>query len=141
MNTYNAAFFGLYENWFKTIKKEFGENEALRLFRTVMEEGLSQAYGSDFDKGSTKEFVRLVGERDQNVGLEVSFPMVEQDKLIYRFHTDPFPHLKGVVDSHRLDDTYIRFKVNFILGQQWHYENVCHIWSGASYTEFLIQKM
>lgn len=88
MKEYNVAFFSLFENWFKTLKQELGEEKALALFRKVMEQGLSKAYGTNFIKGDPQEFARLVGERDDNVGLLVKFPMVTEDKIIYQFHTE-----------------------------------------------------
>lgn len=140
MKEYNAAFFQLYENWFKLLKKEFGENKALDLFRKAMETGLSKAYGNNFKKGLTSEFVRLVSERDNNVGLLVKFPEISETKLVYQFHTDPFPNLKNEIASQKLDDTFIAFKVKYILGNDWNYKNTTHIWNGDSYTEFVIYK-
>src|SRR3990167_4440228 len=130
MKEYNAAFFQLYENWFKLLKKEFGENKAINLFRKTMEIGLSKAYGNNFKKGSTSEFARLVGERDNNVGLLVKFPEISENKLVYQFHTDPFPNLKNEISAKKLDCTYITFKVNYILGEEWHYKNTTHFWNG-----------
>lgn len=140
MKEYNAAFFGLYENWFKLIKSEFGENKAIDLFKKAMETGLSKAYGDNFKKGSSKEFAKLVGERDNNVGLVVKFPEVFEDKIIYQFYTDPFPNLKNEIAHEKLDDTYINFKVKYILGIEWNYKNTSHIWDGANYTEFVISR-
>ena len=85
MKEYNTAFFNLYENWFKLLKNEFGECRAIALFRKSMETGLSKAYGSNFKKGLTSEFARLVGERDNNVGLLVKFLEISDNKLIYQF--------------------------------------------------------
>lgn len=138
MKEYNAAFFSLYENWFKLLKKELGENKAIHLFRQVMETGLSKAYGDNFKKGLTSEFVRLVGERDNNVGLIVKFPEISENKLVYQFHTDPFPNLKNEVSPQKLDDTFIAFKVRYILGDEWSYKNTTHLWNGDSCTEFVI---
>lgn len=138
MEKYNAPFFGLYENWFKLLKHEFGETKAINLFRKVMEIGLTKAYGSSFEKGIATEFVRLVGERDRNVGLAVKFPVVSENKLIYQFHTDPFPNLKNEISSQQLDDTYISFKINYILGHDWKYKNTRHFWNGDDFTEFVI---
>ena len=140
MNEYNAAFFGLYENWFKLLKNEFGENKAINLFRKAMETGLSKSYGNNFKKGLTSEFARLVGERDNDVGLLVKFPEISENKLVYQFHTDPFPNLKNEVASQQLDDTYIAFKVKYILGDDWNYKNTTHIWNDDTYTEFVIFK-
>src|SRR3990167_630699 len=140
MKEYNAAFFQLYENWFKLLKKEFGESKAIDLFRKAMETGLSKAYGDNFKKGLTAEFARLVGERDNNVGLLVKFPEISENKLVYQFHTDPFPNLKNEVASEQLDDTYIAFKVRYILGDDWNYKNTTHIWNDDTYTEFVIFK-
>lgn len=140
MKEYNAAFFGLYENWFKLLKQEFGENKALNLFRKAMEAGLSKAYGTNFKKGLTSEFARLVGERDNNVGLIVTFPEISKNKLVYQFHTDPFPNLKNEVTSQQLDDTYIAFKVRYILGDDWKYKNTTHLWNNDNCTEFVIFK-
>jgi len=140
MKEYNSAFFGLYENWFKLLKKEFGENKALQLFRNVMEIGLSKAYGNSFRPGLAAEFVRLVGERDNNVGLIVKFPEISENKIVYQFHSDPFPNLKNEVLPELLDDTYLAFKIKYILGDKWHYKNTAHIWKGDKYSEFIIFK-
>lgn len=140
MKEYNAAFFGLYENWFKLLKEELGEQKAIILFRKAMEKGLSKAYGENFKKGLTKEFAKLVGERDSNVGLLVKFPEISDNKIIYQFYTDPFPGLKSEVNAAKLDDTYISFKVKYILGNEWGYKNTAHLWRGDKYTEFVIFK-
>ena len=140
MKEYNIAFFSLYENWFKLLKAEFGENKAIELFRKAMEIGLSKAYGNSFMKGLTSEFAKLVGERDNNVGLIVKFPEISENKLVYQFHSDPFPNLKNEVAHEKLDNTYIAFKVKYILGGDWNYKNTTHIWNDDSYTEFVISK-
>ncbi len=140
MKEYNTPFFGLYENWFKLLKNEFGETKAIELFKKAMEIGLSKAYGNDFQKGLTSEFARLVGERDNNVGLLVKFPEISDNKLVYQFHTDPFPNLKNEITPYKLDDTYIAFKVSYILGDEWRYKNTAHLWKGDNCTEFVIFK-
>lgn len=140
MKEYNAAFFQLYENWFKLLKQEFGEHKAIDLFRKTMEIGLSKAYGDKFKKGLASEFVRLVGERDNNVGLLVKFPLISDNKLVYQFHTDPFPNLKNEITHEKLDDTYITFKVKYLLGENWDYKNTAHLWNGDRFTEFVISK-
>lgn len=140
MKEYNAAFFGLYENWFKQLQSEMGEEKTINLFRKVMETSLEKAYGTNFQKGNPLDFIRLVGERDQHVGLSVSFPVVNDNKIIYQFHTDPFPNLKGFVNQDKLDDTYISFKIKYLLGDDWNYKNTAHIWDGDNYTEFSIVK-
>lgn len=140
MNNYNSAFFGLYENLFKIAKQRYGETEALALFREIMETGLAKAYGTAFEKGKTHEFVRLVGVRDNLVGLHVTFPVVEPNKIIYQFHTDPFPGLKGIVAHQLLDNTYLDFKVRTILGANWSYSTTKHTWDGDKYTEHVICK-
>ena len=138
MNEYNAAFFGLYETWFKQLKAEFGEEKVVELFRKVMETGLTKAYGNNFKKGEPANFVKLVGERDKNVGLAVTFAIIQANKIVYQFHTDPFPNLKSEVAHEKLDDTYISFKVKYLLGDDWRYENTSHIWDGDSYMEIVI---
>lgn len=140
MNNYNAAFFGLFENVFKLLKEEYGEEKALELFTTLMERGLSKSYGSDFKKGDPKEFERLVAERDRLVGLRVEFPKMSEDEFIYQFHDDPFPNLKGYVDPSKLDRCYLNFKVQYILGSEWDYKTTKHLWDGSSYTEHVIYK-
>jgi len=140
MKEYNAAFFGLYENWYKIISNELGEETAIKLFKKVMQDGLKKAYGEGFNKGNPSEFVRLVGERDNNVGLLVKFPVIEENKIVYQFHTDPFPNLKNHVSHDKLDDTFISFKVKHLLGDEWQYKTTAHMWNGDNYTEFTIFK-
>lgn len=135
---YNAAFFGLFENTFLLLKQEFGEEKALELFARLMETGLSKSYGSAFEKGNPYEFQRLVQERDNMVGLRVEFPIVKEDEIIYQFHDDPFPNLRGKVDHAMLDQCYMNFKVKYLLGDNWHYKTTKHIWNGDSYTEHQI---
>ena len=127
---YNSAFFGLFENVFKLLKSEYGEEKALELFSKLMEAGLSKSYGTSFEKGLPSEFERLVGERDQLVGLRVAFPKVTDDELVYQFHDDPFPNLKGLVNAKDLDRCYMNFKVQYLLGETWDYKTIRHIWNG-----------
>lgn len=135
MREYNAAFFGLYENLFIILKENFGEERALDLFRQIMEKGLKKAYdASGFKRGSPKDFVRVVGERDRNLGLHVEFPKITENKIVYRLYTDPFPGLKGQVEHKKLDDTYMNFKVKYLLGEEWTYKTTKHLWDGDEFT-------
>lgn len=137
---YNAAFFGLFENTFILLKKEFGVNKALDLFTQLMTTGLSKAYGDSFIKGQPQEFARVVSERDKLVGLHVKFPQIDDQTIVYQFHDDPFPNLKCEVDAALLDKSYIEFKINHLLGSDWHYHTSKHLWLGDKYTEHVITK-
>ncbi|HLC77289.1 MAG TPA: hypothetical protein VJH04_03745 [archaeon] len=138
--SYNAAFFAVHEAYFLVLKEEKGEDFALDVMRRVMERSLGKAYTTiGFTKGSTNTFVKVVGKRDKSVGLRVEFPEVSEDRMVYRFHTDPFPNLRGQVDPRRLDDTYMKFKVEFLLGKEWHYRTTKHLWNGDEFTEHVIE--
>ena len=138
---YNKAFFELYENVLLVLQEESDEEKALETFSKIMRFGLKKAYdASGFEKGSPKDFAKIVGERDTRVGLKVSFPEVTKNKIVYRFHTDPFPGLKGKVDAGKLDATYMQFKVEYLLGPKWSYETTSHLWKGGSFTEHTISK-
>jgi hypothetical protein len=137
---YNSAFFGLYENLFLALKGEFGEEKAIKIFRKIMETSLKKAYDAmGFMKGYPAEFARVVKERDKSVGLKVKLK-IEKDKIIYRFHTDPFPNLKGKISHEKLDDAYMHFKVNYLLGSKWGYKCTKHIWDNDKFTEFAVEK-
>ncbi|MBI2583830.1 MAG: hypothetical protein HYW25_04135 [Candidatus Aenigmarchaeota archaeon] len=130
---YNAAFFGLYETLFET--------EGINAFRRVIRAALKKSYDrARFKKGVPHEFVRVVGERDSSVGLHVEFPKVTEDKIVYRFHTDPFPNLQGKVSPRTLDATYMEFKVSYLLGEEWTYKTTKHLWRGDDCTEHIITK-
>lgn len=135
---YNAAFFGTHETYFLVLKEKYGEDVALKIFQEVMERNLKKAYGTGFKMGDPKAFARVVGNRDKTVGLKVGFK-IDGNEIIYRFYTDPFPNLKGKVCHEKLDDTYMAFKVRYLLGS-WKYRNTKHIWDGDKYTEFVIEK-
>ena len=138
---YNSAFFGLYENTFLVYSQKHGQVEALRFLQSLFEYGLKKAYDSmGFTQGSSADFVRVVGTRDNGVGLKIAFPEVSDELIVYQFHTDPFPNLKGKVDAQALDDTYINFKVQYLLGPDWRYMTTCHLWKGNPYTEHRIFK-
>ncbi|MCX6801062.1 MAG: hypothetical protein NTZ73_02645 [Candidatus Diapherotrites archaeon] len=141
MEKYNTAFFTLYTNLFKILKEEFGEEKALEVFTQIMERGLKSAYDSmGFEKGSTKDFAKVLKARDESVGLKVSFPMVTKNKVVYRFHTNAFPNLKGEVSPEKLDATFMRFKVNYLLGDDWGYKTTNHIWRGGRFTDHIIER-
>ena len=135
---YNSPFFTLFENVFKLIKDEYNQEKALEIFSKLMEKGLGKSYGNDFVKGQTSEFIRLVKERDNMVGLRVAFPLVTQNEIIYQFLDDPFPNLKGCVDESKLDNCFISFKIKYILGEDWSYINTKHLWRGDKLTEYKI---
>lgn len=137
---YNSAFFGLFENVFKLLKKEYGESKAIEHFTTLMKTGLSKSYGDNFRKGDLNEFERIVGERDQLVGLRIEFSKISDNELLYRFLDDPFPNLKGEIDHGLLDHCYMNFKVQYLLGNDWEYATNKHIWLGDKYTEHRIFK-
>ncbi len=125
---YNAAFFGAHESYFLIMKERLGEEKALEILKLVMEMNFGKAYTTTgFKKGDPHSFASAVGERDRSVGLRVEFPEISERKIVYRFLTDPFPGLKGHVDPHKLDDTYMKFKVDFLLGSGWHYRTTKHI--------------
>jgi len=137
---YNAAFFGTHEAYFLIIKEKFGEEKALEVMRSVMERNLGRSYMlSGFTKGDPHSFIRVVGERDESVGLKIEFPAVTTTKIVYRFLTDPFPNLKGQIEAHKLDDTYMKFKVRFLLGN-WRYKTTKHLWNGDQFTEHVIER-
>ncbi|MEW6295584.1 MAG: hypothetical protein AB1467_04795 [Candidatus Diapherotrites archaeon] len=135
---YNKAFFGLYENLFLVLKKEFRVKKALKIFEKIITFGLKKTYDqSGFRKGNLSDFVRVVKARDNSVGLKVSVK-VHSNKIIYRFFTDPFPGLKGKVSAEKLDATYMKFKVNYLLGPKWKYETTKHLWVKDHFTEHKI---
>jgi len=139
---YNAAFFGYVERMFKLVKEEFGEEKALELTATCLEQGLGSAYDSmGFEKGKPEDFARVTGERDKSVGLYVEFPEVTDTRIVYQFHDDPFPNLKGFVEAEKLDATYMKFKVSYLLGEGWSYRTTKHLWKGDECTEHVIEKM
>jgi len=141
MVEYNQAFFSLYVNLFKVLKEGFREEKALEIFSKIMEMGLKAAYDNmGFIKGNEKSFAKVLKARDESVGLKVKFPLIEKGKIIYQFHTDPFPELKGIVAFEKLDATYMKFKVSYLLSQEWGYKTTKHIWRGDKYTEHIIEK-
>ena len=138
---YNAAFFGVHETYFLVLKETRGEKFALDMMRRVMKRALGKAYTfAGFKKGDPHSFARVVKARDEAVGLKVDFPEVTENRIVYRFHTDPFPSLKGHVSPDNLDATYMEFKVAFLLGKDWSYETTKHLWKGDAYTEHVIEK-
>ena len=138
---YNRPFFRLYENFFLVLRDTLGEDEALGLMRRVFSKALGESYeSSGFTQGSTSDFARVVGERDESVGLHVAFLNIADDGLVYRFHTDPFPGLKGEVEPGKLDATYIEFKVSCLLGRGWKYQTTRHLWDGDDFTEHVIKR-
>lgn len=140
MAGYNAAFFSTHETYLMVLKDKYGEAAALDIFKEVMQRNLKKAYDSmGFTKGSPEDFIRVIKERDESVGLDVELSLVEE-RIIYRFHTDPFPNLRGVVAAEKIDATYMSFKVSYLLGDGWSYKTTKHIWSGDQYTEHVISK-
>jgi hypothetical protein len=138
---YNKEFFDdLTERFLQHMEKD-SEEAALQFFRDIMRENLSKAYDKmGFEKGNPYDFERVVGERDESVGLNVKFPTVSEKRIVYQFWTDPFPGLKGHVSAEKLDATYMDFKVSYLLGPEWSYRTTMHIWKNGAFTEHVIEK-
>ena len=140
MPEYNAAFFNGLTSVVLTLKKKYGEDEAIDVMREVFSSRLKDVYDKlGFTKGSAEDFVRVVAENDRMLGLEVELK-IENGKIIYRFKTDPFPNLKGHVDPAKFDDAYLGFKVEYLLGTDWGYKTTKHFWRGDQCTEHVIGK-
>ncbi len=141
MPEYNAAFYNGLTAVVLALKKRYGEAAAIDVMREVFSSRLKAVYDSlDFVKGSTRDFVRVIRANDESLGLVVEFPEVTDDRIVYRFHTDPFPNLKGQVDPTKFDDSYLRFKVEYVLGDDWTYRTTKHLWKGDPFTEHVIKK-
>ncbi len=139
---YNAAFFGLYENVYLSLKQRFGESLALNIFTEIMEKGLKKAYDNmGFEKGNPEDFARVLKARDESVGLKVEFPEIAENKIVYQFHTDPFPNLREEISAEKLDATYMRFKVIYLLGENWNYRTTKHFWNDNEFTEHEIYRI
>lgn len=139
MQNFNLALFSLYEHMYVTYSELHGSEYALKFMEKLFAKALGKAYlAAGFSKGNVDDFSKVVKERDEGVGLPVEFPLVTPNKIIYRFHKDPFPNLKNVVSASELDSTYMNFKVKFLLGEQWAYTTTHHIWDGHPFTEHVI---
>ncbi|MBU0635986.1 hypothetical protein KKE06_03090 [Candidatus Micrarchaeota archaeon] len=139
--TYNEAFFGLYKDLFVVLRKELGEKKALELFTKIIEKGLKEAYDAlGFKKGDPQEFARVVAEQDRSVGLQANFPEATEEKIVYHSFKDPFSKLRGEVAPQKLDATYMNFKVNYLLGDNWQYKATKHLWKGDTCIEYSITK-
>lgn len=138
---YNAAFFGLYERVFSLYAEQHGTDAALAFMRVLFARALGAAYDeTGFAHGNANDFARCVGERDASVGLHVRFPVIERDRIVYQFLTNLFPGLRGAVDAHDLDATYMDFKVVHVLGPDWTWRTTKHLWRGDDCTEHVIEK-
>jgi len=141
MPDYNAAFFNSLTNTFLIYREWHGEEKALEFLAELMKRSLGAACDDmGFVKGDPTSFADVVGARDESVGLHVSFPVVSAGEIVYRFHTDPFPRLRGHVDPKKLDATYMKFKIAYLLGEDWVYDTTSHLWPGAPFTEHVITK-
>ena len=139
---YNAAFFRLYESVFFLYQGKYGQRAALGFMRSLFADGLGPAYDAmGFQCGLSEDFARVVGQRDAGVGLRVVFPELTREHIVYQFHTDPFPNLRGSVAPEELDATYLEFKIAHLLGQGWGYRTTRHLWHGDAYTEHVITKI
>lgn len=140
MAEYNAPFFGLFTTVYLQLQEKHGNEEALAFMGDVFAARLGPIYDElGFEKGNPDDFARVVGTNDERLGLEVEF-QVEPTRIVYRFKTDPVPDLRGKVNPHELDATYMRFKVDYLLGGDWSYHTPKHIWNGDPFTEHVIEK-
>lgn len=132
--------FSGYMSFFKTMKKEIGEEKALDIFREVMETGLAPAFGSDSKKGTFEAFKNIAGAVDEAVGLKVEFVRINDNEFYFRLLNDIFPNLKGIITQDQLNNIYMPFKVSHMLGNAWDYKCTKHLWNNDAYTEYHIFK-
>ena len=141
MPEYNKAMFATYASGYLLFKELHGETAALKFMRTWFERNLKPAYEAmDIVRGSTADAARVIGARDAAVGLDVRFPVIEKQRLVYEFHTDPFPMLRGLVNPRVFDNCYMGFKIAFLLGNAWTYTTPEHIWENGRVTRHVIKK-
>ena len=139
---YNQAFFGLWEQIFLELKSSYGKEETLNFCKHVMEKSLAKAYDSTgFKKGSPNEFARVLKLRDNAVGLDVDFPKVTDNEIIYQFKTDPFPNIKSQFTTDEVYSTFIPFKIHYILGENWGYKITKDMWKKDTFTEITIFRL
>jgi len=140
---YKKELFESYKNEFLKEETKNGKEAALRHMRNLFYRKLKPAYDAmQFKKGDPYDFARVVSERDRSVGLEVSVKVASPKKIIYIFYTDPFPfeELKKKATHREFDDCYMAFKLEYLLGSDWHYKTTKHVWDGDRYTEHVIEK-
>jgi len=140
MVKYNTAFFASLETMFEILLKRFGKKIALTIFKEFMELNLTKAYSEILAKrlSGKGNFKKIVGERDKALGLKVEFEDFNEKSFAYRFLTDPFPNLKGLVKPEELDAGYLKFKIFYFLGKNWGYKTTKHFWKGDGQTEHII---
>ena len=141
MPNYNAPFFNSITNTFLIYKELHGEERSLEFLAELMGRTLGASFKAlGLTKGDPRSFVDVIRARDEAVGLRVSFPDISDTQIVYRFHTDPFPRLKDYVDPYKLDATYMKFKVSYLLGEEWTYDTTSHLWRCTPFTEHVITK-
>ena len=134
--------FGTYASAFRVYKERHGEEQALGFMARLFVVNLTTAYDANgFTKGSPESFAKAVGERDASVGLRVTITVINDNTIMYEFHDDPFPMLKGLVDPRQFDATYMKFKIEYLLGGGWMYTTPEHIWENGTVTKHIIRKI
>lgn len=136
----NDAVFDFYRDAFLAAEQAFGNG--YKYMYGLFPIRLKPAYDSmGFTRGNPHDFARCVGERDKSVGLHVRLTVSENEKEIkYEFLTDPFSNLKGMVNPEKFYDTFMTFKVNYLLGPEWSHKMTKHHHLGNNTTEYLIKK-
>lgn len=136
----NNAFFAYVENNFLVMEEKLGKEKAIEIMRMSLEKGLKKAYDSmGFSKGNPADFIRCTKARDEAVGLRVEY-LIENGVIIYTFHDDPFPNLKENLTFQEVCSTYMPFKVEYLLGKNWKYKIIKHLWQSDDCIEFAIEE-
>lgn len=110
------------------------EDTVLKLISKSIEKNLPTLVGKDLPalfvlidakrNGGMAEFIRCVSQIDEALGLIVQLEGEGlRDQFRYRVYTKkhPFPNLKGHVDQPKLDEAFLRFKIEYFLGPNWDY--------------------
>lgn len=137
----DEAYFKSLESAYLEYEKAAGTPAAIEALGRTMAQHLKLAYDRvGFVKGDPQQFVRAVRLRDQAVGIEAEMVSEEGRRIIYRILEDPFSGLKGKIDREALDATYMRFSVDYLLGEGWTYRAARHMWLGHAFIEYRIEK-
>lgn len=115
--------------------------KALSFFEIIMKKLLLRGYLHENIKGEIANFIMVMSEFDESVGVRSNFEFLDNNSIIYTQYNNPFSVLTGLLSCEELAKIFFHTYLNHIVGDCWRYQIINHFYLGDPETKILCEKV